>query len=539
MRREPARPSYRSYENIAIISVLLLASTYCVVFAIGPSNLGDDVSYSWLAHWVSIGTYQENGGSILSIRPLQIIPIGIFYYLFGSGVYQSSAYDSISFVLTVFLTYLIGKELYNWKVGTLSAFFMAIFPLAAIHAVTMSDNIPLMFFATFAIFAFIKGIKTKKEKWYVLSGVLTCACGFIMPEGFMFWIVMFVMLLWQIRINGFNSKNLYIHGIIGFIAMFAVMLFFNYLNSGNAIITFTSTASYYSNLTRPDLLPPPISESLIYYPSVMFPYEFSFHPSQLPNDLSTLISTTGQPINKVGIFFYLVIPAFAYLLYRKDSKMLIPGMWFVAGLFLLEFTPMYVGLNPPYIALAHRLDRYLTLIGPSLCLILSAAILEIVRSSKNRFKNTKAIILGIGVVIIAATSFATISFWQQVMIDSRYTELAMAGVLGSLPSNTPIYFDAGLGNIATYMNFENLSRFYGNYNNIRNCEGFPVGAYVVVPRYVFDGFNFTPDQEVRCNNWNETLSPQLPYNNSTVAASVTSVADLFYVSSNSITLNQG
>ena len=518
-----------SIEVAFVATLLLLTSLYSIAFAIGPSHLGDDVWYSWLAHYASISAYKQNFGDILSVRPLQIIPIGTFYYLFGSGIYTSNAWDAISFVLTVLLTYLIGKELYNWKVGVIAASLLAIFPMANIYSVTMSDNIPLMFLATLAVFAFIKGTKRRSRKWYIVSGAATAAAPFVIPEGFIFWIIMAVVLLWEMLKGERSRKYKAVYAVCGFTAVIAVMVLFNYVTSGYPFITFTANAQYYSQIYRPDIMPQPISIALAFYPSVMFPYSLS----QGVTSVVSILTYAQQSYGKSGLFFYAMTAALAYLIITKDRRIAIPAIWIIVGFAYLEFGPMHFSLSPLTYILSHRLDRYLTLIGPPLSVAIAGAAFDVVRRSRKRYSEIKIAILTLGFVVLAITSFEITYSWHLVLVDSQYTELSIAGMLNQLSSSTKVYLDAGYGDLAVYMGFRNFSRFYLGYGGANNCSEIPGGSYVVIPRYGNDGFSFVPDPLIYCDYWIKVMSPQVPYNSTWVIAPTQPFeADLYYVPAN-------
>ena len=516
------------YELFLIAAIVLFSAVFSVATAIGPSHLGDDIAYAYMSHYAAIGTFHENTGDILSVRILHILPIGFFYAFMGAGVYSSAAWDIISFVLSVFFTYLIGCELYDRRVGILAAFFLSIFPMAAIHATTMSDNIPLMMFATLAFLAFLKGMRARKgthsTAWYVAAGAATCACGFVTPEGFVFWIIMAFVFLWRIWKDGFSIKSRSLYMIAGFAGVLGIMILFNFINLGLPLITFSSNAAYYSQLYRPDISPQPVAQALAFYPSIMFPYKLG------GLNIASILTSAGQGWNKVGLFFYAFVAALLYLVARWDKRMVLPMIWFGVGLLYLQFGPMHVGTNPISYVLSHRLDRYLTLIAPPLCIVLGAGAWMLVANPKSRFRVAKLALLGIGIALLTITSLEVSLLWYQVSADSQHSELSMATYLSALPNATKIYFDSGYGDIAVYMRFDNLSRFYSDYGGIGDCHKIPGGSYVAIPRYQNDGFNYTPNPLPYCSNWVLKLSPQPLYNNTmAIAPSRAFEADLYYV----------
>ena len=256
---------------ILLSLIIIYTIMYSFVFMVGPSHMGDDVAYSYLAYYSSKGTFVQSASNILSIRILHIIPIGFFYSLFGASIVSSAAWDGISFLLSVILVFLIGKEIYNDHVGLLAAFLLAIFPLAAVYSTTMSDNIPMMFFVCLAVFAFIKAVKKNTKMWYLFAGMALVLPPLAIPEGFVLWIIIGLYIIIELLRKKLTINRTTLFFVYGFVIVIAVLLLFNYINSGHPLITFTANMLYYSQTWRPDLLPLPINTVLGFYPNLMFP----------------------------------------------------------------------------------------------------------------------------------------------------------------------------------------------------------------------------------------------------------------------------
>ncbi len=474
--------------------------------------MGDDIAYAFYAHYVSQGTFMENIGGILSIRLLQIYPIGFFYYLFGAGILSSAAWDIISYVLSVFLVFLIGRELYDKYVGLLASFLLAIFPLVAIYSVTMSDNIPMMLFVLLAFFCLIKALKKNSRAWYFVTGIVLFAAPLTIPEGFVLWIIVGLLLIiglfFKMPINekrikvSINTTTIFI--VIGFLLALVVTMLFNYYNSKIALITFTANILYYSQTWRPDLLPLPVNVALAFYPGVMFPYNFysaifNQHNPNIPLIIQSIDLSGG---NSTGLFFYAFIPCALYLLAtreRRKSYMLL--FWFMAGLLYLEFGPQHVGLSPFVYVLSHRLDRYLTLISGPLAIIISAAAIRLVRGSRKRWRLTKLALCSSAILILTVTSWQIIFSFHQANVASRFSQYEAAKYILGVPNNTRVYLDSGYGDMVVFTNFDNLSRFYFGYGGVSSCYEIPGGSLVLVQRQFID---FEP-----CPFWSLVLEPNL------------------------------
>ena len=107
--------------------------------------------------------------------PYAMWQIALSYHIFGVNTFALRLPSLILSGLAVFITYLIGSELYDKRVGLVAAFLQAINPLMMdlVHGYMFSDhiNIALIFWVELSCYLLIKGIKTGKTKYYIWSGV--------------------------------------------------------------------------------------------------------------------------------------------------------------------------------------------------------------------------------------------------------------------------------------------------------------------------------------------------------------------------------
>ncbi len=522
----------KSHKKHAVYAILLLIVLYTVTYsiscAIGPSHMGDDIAYAFYAHQVSAGSFTQSPGDILSLRTLQIIPIGFFYKLFGAGAITSAAWDIVSFVLSVILVFLIGREIYDDRVGLLAAFLLSIFPLAAVYSTTMSDSIPMMFFVCLEAFAFIKAMKEKSRLWFFAAGATFVALPLTTPQGLEFWIILGTFALAELvrkKLSVDRTSLFFIYGLVS--AMLALFLF-NYVNVGYPFITFSKNLQYYGQTQRPDLIPLPLDTALSFYPSIMFPYDITgaIYQVILNGNPTNLIGISGFYANSwalSGFFFYALVFSALYLAIRKDRNAYFPLAWFVIGILYLEFGPQSIGLNPFTYVLSHRLDRYLTLVAPPLVIIISAALITVVRTAKKEWIGTKMIFCALVILFITVTSLQITLFAHDVALAAQYPQLQAAKYLQAVPNTTRIYTDSGFGDVAVYMNFNNLTRFYFDYDGLTNCSAAIAGSYALVPTQFQNPFSGCS------SNWTLVLSPQPTNFSQAVISNVHTLANLYHV----------
>jgi 4-amino-4-deoxy-L-arabinose transferase-like glycosyltransferase len=110
------------------------------------------------------------------------------YLLFGINEFTTRLVSAILALATVFVTFLIGKLVWNRRAGLLSAVVLATsfeFNQAARYT---SPEMTLLFFITLSLYAFLKGITESNKYWlyigYICMGLATLTkgpVGFILP----------------------------------------------------------------------------------------------------------------------------------------------------------------------------------------------------------------------------------------------------------------------------------------------------------------------------------------------------------------------
>ena len=107
--------------------------------------------------------------------PIPLWQIAISYHILGVNAFALRLPSAILSILSVFITYLIGSELYDRKVGAVAAFLQAINPLmmGLVHGYIFTDhiNIAVVFWVEVSCYLLLKALKTGKAKYYIWSGI--------------------------------------------------------------------------------------------------------------------------------------------------------------------------------------------------------------------------------------------------------------------------------------------------------------------------------------------------------------------------------
>ncbi len=151
----------RSREFLVGVAIFLAA---LVIFSVGIRSIGysspDEKRYKQ-----SAGEMVESGDWVTPTyhgRPRFQKPI-LFYWvtassmtLFGNNWFGARLPSAVFGAMTVFLTYLLGRGLYNRRTGVSSASLLAISALFFIYSRLSTPDIMMLFFITLSIYIFVK-----------------------------------------------------------------------------------------------------------------------------------------------------------------------------------------------------------------------------------------------------------------------------------------------------------------------------------------------------------------------------------------------
>ncbi|MDE1846218.1 MAG: glycosyltransferase family 39 protein [Candidatus Micrarchaeota archaeon] len=500
---------------IALVFLLLFALLYSIAFVGGPSFYGDDTVYANLAYYAVHGSFTQSP-FIFSVRLLNIYPTALFYYLFGINLYTDSAWDIVSFLGMIVVAYFLGKELHSNLAGILSATLIAFFPLIVQISATISDDIPLAFVSSLAMLALLYGQRKSSKAWYFIAGVLLIATPLVTPEGFIVIITAAAYLLVELA-----RKKISLNGELPFLGYGAaaalILLFcFNFITSGNPLITFTTNSNFYSAVGQQNTIPSTNTDPMFYI-RTMFSYNilgtlFSNLGAGNFNPLSIWSQIYQASTSTAGLYFYALVIAAIYLVLARERRAYFALFWFMASFLYLEFGPMHISLSPFSYLLTYRLDRFLTIIAVPLVAVLGVAFARMMVDTRKAWKAVGTTLAGAAFFILILTALPINLYWHQSLYAATYDQIAMGQFLSALPSSTPVYFTGAFSNVLVYMQFSNMSRFVA-YDQIKNCSKIPAGSYVLIPKYstVF-GLPYTPNPLVQCPSWRLVLSPKIPLN---------------------------
>jgi len=221
------------YKIILLIAILLLAFILRIIFLSAPQTVWwDEAEYLATAkHW-ALGIPYDIGQQR---QPLLPILLTIFYFIGISSLPILKFFTvAIPSTLAVLATYLLGKEMYDEKIGLISSFIMAVCWVPIFWTTRVSTDMLGLTLGLFGFLFFYKYTKKKKLSSILLAalflglGLLT-RIGDILPIGI---VILYLLITQHIKI--FKDKNLYYALGLG-ILIIVPYLIWNYFYHGKIL----------------------------------------------------------------------------------------------------------------------------------------------------------------------------------------------------------------------------------------------------------------------------------------------------------------
>ena len=217
---------------------------------------------------------------------------------------------------TIFLTYVLGKELFNKKIGLIAMSIISFNWVFMFYSFRLLTDAPSAFFGILALTLFWSLYEKRKNKWglwlAVVAGVLSFLCRY--PSGLILVFIAIYLFVTR-KFSLLKDKNIWIAGIIGLLCLLPFFIF-NYSNSESI---FPALTFYHG------------ADSA----SVKLPYAWDTITYQLPLFLT-----------KIPMFFFLIglvisMQFFLYLdliLFKKQKK----GMNYLFLFIISVLFPLYL-----------------------------------------------------------------------------------------------------------------------------------------------------------------------------------------------------
>jgi len=285
-------------------------------------------------------------------------PVVMFWKIFGINELSTSIYFILLSLGSIFVTYLIGKELFNVKIGLTAAFILSIFPMNIIYSSQIGPDIGFQFLSALSILLLIKSEKNQKFIFPIL-------CGLVLGTAYLFKstvililpiFVLYVLInLYKSKVKlrkYFTNKRLisYVLIAVAFFTVFGLQLIHFHEETGEWF--------YAENTRSLSLSTDPNSNSdLEWYPKIMFNYEDNYFE---------WIHT----IPLMGFLYYFVIISSAYLIFKRNLYSIFFFLWFIFLFLFFEFGLQLYCTKVVDYCLYARHPRFLTIFTiPAILLI--------------------------------------------------------------------------------------------------------------------------------------------------------------------------
>ncbi|NCF74921.1 MAG: hypothetical protein GWO87_00315, partial [Xanthomonadaceae bacterium] len=187
---------------------------------------------------VETGKYELFGSPQLIFPPGYSLAVGITDIFFNNLVFSARFVSFIAGFLSIYLFYLVGRELYSKKTGLLASFFATtLHPFILISQETWSESLYIFFVLT-VIYLYLRLIKNYKISLAILLGLSIGITYLIRPEGIIFLLLAAIFLFQKSR--NLKFKKAFVGSLIiifAFSIIAAPYLYFLYQNTGRLCLT--------------------------------------------------------------------------------------------------------------------------------------------------------------------------------------------------------------------------------------------------------------------------------------------------------------
>jgi hypothetical protein len=219
----------KKHHNLVLICVLALAFIIRLKIFLATKNI---------AIWWDEGDYAftgKNWGLELGVRDLWyyrrtfLLPLlfGNVFALGGSEVTLRLIIMLMS-VAVVYMTYLIGKELFNKHVGLIAALGISASRIHLFLTGRILNEIPATLFILLGYYFFIKGYMKKEDKWFVYLSAVFITFGMMTRFATLLSLIPILFyIFFKEGVKALKNKNLWIFALIVIILMLPFLYLYN------------------------------------------------------------------------------------------------------------------------------------------------------------------------------------------------------------------------------------------------------------------------------------------------------------------------
>ena len=322
---------------------------------------------------------------------------GLILKLGGTEVWLRVT-ELIFSMFAVYLTFLVGKEMYSKKVGLIASFCLSVFWLHLFFTNRLLVELPAMAFWLLTVLYFWKGYaKDKGTKYYYLFGLAFGLTLLTRGASALMFIPLLLFVFLKDQLDFLWNKKLWVSVLIAIIVMTPFFLFIQFKYGGNAVSSYAGVSEGRFSQRMG------LSGLLVY--AKFFP---------------TYLQTAFLVVFLIGLAFFLfnLLLSFDLIIRRKEKKLdadLFVFLWVLIP--YLFFSIMVVHMEP----------RYLIYAFPGFFLILARGFVEIEKITNKYHKHLG---LAIIVVLLLVGGYAQVQYANQTIMAkaTSYQEVKEAGL---------------------------------------------------------------------------------------------------------------
>ncbi len=229
---------------IGILLVTFFIRLHYFISVGGQAVWWDEAEYLLQAKHIALGT-PNTGWAAYTREPFMPIIWSLFFKI-GLGEMAIKFSQILLSVFTVFLTYLVGKELFNKKAALIAASIMAVFHHSIFFSIRALLTTPTLVIWLSSIYFFIRWHKNRNKKIYLFLYTAIAAIGLQVyySAGFLA-IIFLVFLILTEKLEFLKDKNVW-KAIIIALLILSPFVIYAYMNQGTILPKLSATLATHS-----------------------------------------------------------------------------------------------------------------------------------------------------------------------------------------------------------------------------------------------------------------------------------------------------
>ncbi|MBI5797834.1 glycosyltransferase family 39 protein [Candidatus Woesearchaeota archaeon] len=417
---EKVKAFLKERENQIFLGVIIAALAIRLYFFFHTYNQAlwwDEADYMSIAKHYGFGAPEV--AAPWRARGMSLI-FGVFYWFGANEIFQRLVVVAVS-TSAVFLTYILGKEMYNKKIGIIAAAILAVSWIHLFWTTRFSGEIFGMVFFTLAALCFWQGYVLNKSKWYMIACGALIAYGIFLYESVgVFFLFILIYLLATERFRFLKNKKFW-WGMLG-LSVILILVFIHYYSLFGQIYPRVSHIIEGSLSSGAELDQKLAANGLLTVLSSAFTF-VSWTALQDYMRWPLIVATA------IGLFTFLdVIIGFDHVLKNNDDKLrkdFFILWWAVAT---IAFFGIYLVLTNAYYE-----PRYIFPAFPALFIIAARGINFVAEAAEKYKKQIGAIVI---IIFLVSISYSQLTY-ANAMIKNKAASFSQERPAGDwLKANT-------------------------------------------------------------------------------------------------------